>query len=64
MVQNKIGVEIMEFKIGDRLVHKKLGIRGYFLKAYYPTCSARTLQIRCDDGRVFYAPYTDFIKIN
>lgn len=54
----------MEYKTGDRLVHKKLGIQGYFLKSYYPACSARTLQIRCDDGRVFYASYTDFIKIN
>lgn len=54
----------MEFKIGDRLVHKNLGIKGYFLKDYYPTGGARTLQIKCDDGRVFYAPYRDFVKIN
>lgn len=54
----------MEFKIGDRLMHKSLGVTGAYLKDYYPTCSKRTLQIKCDDGRIFYAPYIDFVKIN
>lgn len=51
-----------DFKIGDKLIHIGTGIVGLFLKSYYPTASARTLQIKCSNGKIFYAPYNQFRK--
>lgn len=53
----------MEFKVADRLVHKFTKVEGYFLRDYYPTGGARTLQIKRDDGRIFYGPYNEFTKV-
>ncbi len=53
----------LEFKVADRLVHKFTKVEGYFLRDYYPTGGARTLQIKCDDGRIFYGPYNEFAKV-
>ena len=54
----------MEFKSGDILMHKRYGVIGSYLKCYLPTASKLTVQIKCTDGRIFYAPYDEFIKVN
>ena len=37
--------------------------RGFVIKQYYPTACPQQTQIICDDGRVFHAPTSDFMKI-
>lgn len=37
--------------------------RGFVIKQYYPTACPQQTQIICDDGRVFHAPTSDFVKI-
>ncbi|MBS9773819.1 MAG: hypothetical protein KGV59_01500 [Tenacibaculum sp.] len=40
------------------------GIEGVFLQEYKPTGKPLTLQIKCYDGRIFYAPKIEFTRIN
>ena len=37
--------------------------RGFVIKQYYPTACPQQTQIMCDDGRIFHAPTSDFVKI-
>lgn len=36
---------------------------GIVIKQYYPTASSHQTQIRCDDGRIFHAPTSTFVKV-
>lgn len=46
-----------------RLRHTLTGNVGKFLKEYVPTGMFSTTQIRLDDGRIYYAPSSEFEKI-
>lgn len=62
-ISNRKGVN-MAIKIGDRVVCITYpAARGTVIKQYYPTAGAEQTMIRCDDGRLFHAPTTDFVKI-
>lgn len=47
-----------------RLKHIHTGNCGYFVKEYTPTGMSLTIQIRLDDGRIYFAPANEFIAIN
>lgn len=50
--------------IGDRVVCSAWPkARGTVIKQYYPTACPQQTMIQCDDGRLFHAPTTDFVKI-
>lgn len=54
----------MAIEIGDRVMCITYpAARGTVIKQYYPTASAQQTMIRCDDGRLFHAPTTEFVKI-
>lgn len=52
-------------KYGDRVMCVTFPgqLRGFVIKQYYPTACPQQTQIICDDGRVFHAPTSDFVKI-
>jgi len=43
-----------------RLIHILTGNTGVFLKEYYVTGRGYTIQIKLDDGRIYYAPSIEF----
>lgn len=36
---------------------------GIVVKQYCPTCCAQQTMIRCNDGRMFHAPTSEFRKV-
>lgn len=54
----------MAIEIGDRVMCITYpAARGIVIEQYYPTSSAQQTMIRCDDGKLFHAPTTEFVKI-
>lgn len=47
----------------NKLKHIGTGNIGVFLKEYKPTGMNWTTQIKMDDGRIYYAPSCEFVKI-
>lgn len=47
----------------ERLKHLGTGNIGVFLKDYYVTGRGYTTQIKMDDGRIYYAPSHEFVKV-
>lgn len=47
----------------NRLKHIGTGNIGVFIKEYYATGHGYLTQIRLDDGRIYYAPSCEFVKI-
>lgn len=47
----------------EKLKHLGTGNIGVFLKDYYVTGRGYTTQIKMDDGRIYYAPSYEFVKI-
>jgi hypothetical protein len=46
--------------IGMRLIHIPTGKVGVCIKEYKPTEERYTIQIQMDDGRTYFAPYSEF----
>lgn len=51
-----------EIKVGDRVICVT-GIKGIVVQQYLPTASAQQTMIRTDDGRLYHAPTTMFMKL-
>lgn len=46
------------------LIHTLTGNIGEFIKEYRPMGMSLTTQIRLKDGRIYYAPSSEFVKID
>jgi hypothetical protein len=69
--QGKQQIDTLRGKVADalkanldgdmpRLLHKETGNVGVFIKEYRPTGCPMSTQIQLEDGRVFYAPSSEF----
>ena len=50
-------------KIGDRVVCTASGVSGVVIKQYYPTACAQQTMIETDDGRLYHAPTSTFVRL-
>ena len=48
--------------INDYVMHES-GLKGKVIKKYKPTGRDITIQILLNDGRIYYAPINEFIKL-
>lgn len=51
-------------KIAPIYIHRSSGTSGSFIKEYYPTGKPKTMQIKTESGRIFFAPSLEFEIIN
>jgi hypothetical protein len=47
----------------SKLKHVLTGNTGYFIKEYKPTGKPYTTQIQMDNGKIYFAPSNEFIKL-
>ena len=43
-----------------KLIHNQTGNIGFFIKEYTPTGRGSTTQIKLADGRIYFAPSSEF----
>lgn len=54
----------MKYNQSTRLKHIYTGNCGLVIKEYTPTGMSLTIQIRMDDGRIYFAPASEFVSIS
>lgn len=52
-----------DIKIGDKVICIVSGVKGIVVKKYFPTGCEEQIMIRCDDGRLYHAPTSTYIKV-
>ncbi|WP_329805436.1 hypothetical protein [Flavobacterium facile] len=56
--------EFYGLREGLRFTHIETGNTGVFVKHYKPSGKPYTMQIKLDDGRIFFAPKSEFKQSN
>lgn len=52
------------FDIGDKVVCAETGVRGIVKEFYYPTTCPEQTMIRTEDGRLYHAPTSTWVREN
>lgn len=51
-----------EIRIGDRVYCITSGVFGHVTKIYVPTACEKQIMVKTNDGRLYHAPYSQWVK--